>query len=43
MRNRASHGAFSLKGLPEKATALVIGEDRRITIGDGRFDDDFLA
>ncbi len=43
MRNRPSHGEFSLKGLPEQATALVIGEDRRITIRHGRFDDDFSA
>jgi hypothetical protein len=41
MRNAATRGAFEVKGLPANATAIVLGESRRIKIENGRFDDDF--
>jgi hypothetical protein len=43
MRNRRCRATFSLKGLPDRATAVVLGEDRQITITAGQFDDDFSA
>jgi len=42
-RNRPARGSFTLRGLPAGATAQVLGEDRRLTIRDGQFDDDFSA
>jgi len=43
MRNRPARGSFALHDLHGEATAQVLGEDRRLTIRDGRFADDFLA
>ena len=43
MRNRPCRGTFSLTGLPERATAVVLGEERQIVIRAGQFDDDFPA
>ena len=41
MRNAAAKATFEVRGLPATATAEVIGEDRRIEVKDGRFDDAF--
>jgi hypothetical protein len=43
MRNRPCRGTFSLKDLPARALAVVLGEDRQITISDGQFEDAFSA
>jgi hypothetical protein len=43
MRNRPARGSFVLSGLPAEAMAQVLGEDRRLTIRDGQFADDFAA
>jgi len=43
MRNRPAQGRFALRGLPAEATGEVLGEDRRLTIRDGQFADDFPA
>jgi hypothetical protein len=41
MRNAPARGTFEVKGLPDRATAVVLGEDRRIPIERGRFEDEF--
>jgi hypothetical protein len=41
MRNAPARGAFEIKGLAPQAVAEVLGEHRRITIKEGRFEDDF--
>jgi hypothetical protein len=41
MRNGATNGTFEVRGLPDVASALVLGEGRRIKVEHGRFDDDF--
>ncbi len=41
MRNSPARGGFEIKGLAPLATAAVLGEQRRITIKEGRFEDDF--
>jgi hypothetical protein len=41
MRNAPARGAFEIKGLAPQATVVVLGEQRRITIKEGRFEDDF--
>lgn len=41
MRNTSTRGTFELKGLPDHATANVLGESRQIKLENGRFDDDF--
>ncbi len=41
MRNAPARGAFEIKGLAPQATAEVLGEQRHITIKEGRFEDDF--
>lgn len=41
MRNAESNATFSGLGIPATGTAQVIGEDRTISIGDGRFSDRF--
>jgi hypothetical protein len=43
MRNQPARGSFAIRGLPAEATAQVLGEDRRLTIRDGQFADDFAA
>jgi len=43
MRNRPARGSFVLQNLRGEATAHLLGEDRRLTIRDGRFADDFPA
>lgn len=43
MRNRRVRGSFALHGLRGDATAQVLGEDRRLTIQNGQFADDFAA
>jgi len=43
MRNRPARASFMLRGLPAVAKAHGLGEDRAITISDGRFADDFAA
>jgi RNA polymerase sigma factor (sigma-70 family) len=43
MRNRPCRGTFTLTGVPEGATAVVLGEERRIMIRAGQFEDDFPA
>jgi hypothetical protein len=41
MRDGATRGSFQVRGLPDAATATVIGEDRTIAVRSGRFEDDF--
>jgi hypothetical protein len=41
MRNKPTRGSFEIKGLPVHAVARVFGEDRRIDVEDGKFEDDF--
>ena len=41
MRNAATRGAFTVPGLPAKATAEVLNEGRSIPVRNGRFEDDF--
>jgi len=41
MRNAPTKAVFRVKGLSGKATAEVVGEDRRIPVVNGRFEDDF--
>jgi hypothetical protein len=41
MRNRPARGSFTLRGLPVQATAGVLGEERRLSIRNGQFTDDF--
>jgi hypothetical protein len=43
MRNAPTRGRFEARGLPEAATAEVIGEDRSIQVRNGRFEDEFRA
>ena len=43
MRNLPVRGSFTLKDLPAQATAQEVGEDRRLSIRDGQFSDDFSA
>lgn len=41
MRNGPARGSFVVHGLPEKATAEVLGEGRTISVQNGKFSDDF--
>ncbi len=41
MRNASTRAEFSLQGVPARATAEVLGENRRIAVQRGRFEDDF--
>jgi hypothetical protein len=41
MRNGPTTGTFTLRGLPASATATVRGENRRLPIRNGRFEDRF--
>jgi hypothetical protein len=41
MRKGKTEGSFLVKGLPKKATAEVLGEDRTIKITGGKFKDTF--
>jgi hypothetical protein len=41
MRNGPSKGSFTVSGLRKKATAEVLGENRKIEVRDGKFDDAF--
>jgi len=41
MEPSAAKGTFTLKGLPAKCTAEVIGEDRTLDVAAGRFSDDY--
>ena len=41
MRNAPTRGSFTVRGLPKAATAEVIGEERRIAVRDGHFEDGF--
>jgi hypothetical protein len=43
MRNAPARGRFAIEGLPAEATAEVLGEQRRIKVEGGRFEDDFRA
>jgi hypothetical protein len=43
MRNAPAKGAFEVRGLPATATAEVIGENRRIAVKGGKFEDEFKA
>lgn len=40
-RGRGAVTAFTIDGLPARATAEVIGEDRRLDVHDGKFEDTF--
>lgn len=41
MRNGATRATFTGKGLPKSGTVTVLGENRRISITEGRFEDEF--
>jgi hypothetical protein len=41
MRDAPAKGSLVVKGLPAKATAVVVGESRKIDVVDGKFADDF--
>jgi hypothetical protein len=41
MRNTATTGAFTVRGLPAQAEAEVLGEKRFVPIQNGRFTDAF--
>jgi hypothetical protein len=41
MRNRPTRGTFTVRGLPDRARAEVLGEGRSLTLTAGRFEDDF--
>ena len=43
MRNASTKGWFHVRGLPEAATAEVMGEGRSIHVKNGSFEDDFKA
>ncbi|MHC4897717.1 MAG: hypothetical protein ACYTGW_11480 [Planctomycetota bacterium] len=43
MRKDTTRGTFAVAGLPAKATATVLSEDREIPVANGTFQDDFLA
>ena len=43
MRKDTTRGTFVVVGLPAKAVATVLGEDREIAVGNGTFQDDFKA
>lgn len=43
MRNAPAKGTFEVRGLPATATAEVIGENRRIAVKGGKFEDEFRA
>jgi hypothetical protein len=43
MRNGPTTGAFTVRGLPSRASAEVIGENRRLPVRAGRFTDQFKA
>lgn len=43
MRNAPAKGTFHVNGLPETSTAEVIGEERSISVKNGKFEDDFDA
>ncbi len=42
MRNATTKGMFEMKGVPGAATAVVLGENRRIKVDHGRFEDEFM-
>jgi hypothetical protein len=41
MRNLRARGSFAVRGVPNLATAEVIGENRRLAVRNGRFEDNF--
>jgi hypothetical protein len=41
MRNGPARGTFTVRGMRGEASAEVIGEGRRVSLRDGRFEDDF--
>jgi hypothetical protein len=41
MRNAKTRGTFEVKGLPAKAVAEVLGEDRTVAVSHGKFEDEF--
>ena len=41
MRNAPTRGRFQVKGVGEEATAEVLGESRKLTVREGRFEDEF--
>ncbi|WP_406700459.1 hypothetical protein V5E97_16760 [Singulisphaera sp. Ch08] len=41
MRNAQTRGSFTVRDLPAQAEAEVLGEDRHLTLKDGRFEDEF--
>jgi hypothetical protein len=43
MRNAPTTATFTIRGLPDRATATVLDENRRVPIRDGRFTDRFRA
>jgi hypothetical protein len=43
MRNVAGRGTFTVRGLPKRAVAEVLGERRTIVVQNGRFTDNFAA
>jgi hypothetical protein len=41
MRDGQTHGNFSVAGIKGTASVTVLGEDRKITATDGKWEDDF--
>ncbi len=41
MRNSATRGLFHIRGIPQRATATIVGEGRSFDVNDGKFVDDF--
>ena len=41
MRNQATKGEFTVRNVPTKTAAEVIGENRKVELTDGHFSDDF--
>jgi hypothetical protein len=41
MRNAAANASFDVNGIKSGSMAEVIGENRRINVKNGRFDDQF--
>jgi hypothetical protein len=41
MRNAPTRGTFTVRGLPARAEAEMLGEGRRLSLKEGRFEDEF--
>jgi hypothetical protein len=43
MRDAPAKATFEVKGIPDKAVAELIGGDRKIEVGGGKFEDAFVG